>query len=306
MRAVWAIGLLASCNGGGGGGGSSIECGAGTALANGVCLPTIQTCGGGTHEDNGACLPDASYEIRALPQLRADGYSASEVRVVGTNPDGTPSHELVIVTSSRADAGAFASPTFVLGDRGGAANFVPCNATTPGCVGPTTLSVELSSAPLTLLASVTVDLVAPPQIASLAPCTGMGNILYFDAQNFGMTGTVSITTDGVFDVFGGPDRARVQVVANSVGRSLEMNTQKLGIPLLTSVYENAQLIGYAEPGAATFELSDYVCSPVSAFQVHEFTYNASIQDVTLITATFEQHCSTDPTRRRTGCVHYSQ
>jgi hypothetical protein len=63
----------------------------------------------------------------------------------------------------------------------------------------------------------------------------------------------------------------------------------------------------SDPGEPIFHLvGPTPCDPVTAFQTHSFTYDASSDDVTQITATFTQHCEEDPTMRLTGCVHYTQ
>src|SRR5450432_3310391 len=115
---IACVGMVAGCHGG-----QTVECGAGTVLQGDTCVPTGgPTCGAGTHADNGMCLPDSSsgFEVRAGSMIRADGWSGTEVRVVGTQPDGTPSHDEVVLASNPASAGQFVSPSFVLDDVGGA------------------------------------------------------------------------------------------------------------------------------------------------------------------------------------------
>lgn len=271
-------------------------------------------CGSGTHEEEGVCVldPAPGYEIRTATRIRADGFTRVDVTVVGTETDGSPSHEEIVFVRDRASAGTFVSPTIVLGDRGGATTFLPCNSSTAGCVGPARLSVALASAPTDLLAHVDVMLEPPPPVGSITPCMIGGNVLHYDAKDFGFTGVRTISTNGFFDVFGAAWRGRVQVVEGNDAFTFEVNTQKLDIPMFPSVYENAERIGYARAYQPVLDTGfSEPCEIVARFQLHSFTYDPMISDVTQITASFTQHCEpeppqTEPTRTLTGCVHYSQ
>jgi hypothetical protein len=308
------VGMVAGCHGGQAG---TVECGAGTVLQGDTCVPTGgPTCGAGTHVDNGMCLPDSSsgFEVRASSMIRADGWSGTEVRVA--QADGTPSHDEVVLASNPPGAGQFVSPSFVLDDVGGASNFIPCNSVTSGCVGAAELTVALASAPQTPLAHVDVQLVAPPAIGSATPCLAGGNILYFEGQNFYYDGPKTFSTDGVFDVSGsGPDRASVNMIANPSNTSWRFlfTTHQIGIPLIASVYEQAQPPDViAAPGDPGFTVSGTGfpvltnCDSINAFQIEEFQYVASSQTVTLLTASFTQTCVLQPGSTVTGCVHFSQ
>jgi len=263
-------------------------------------------CADETHETNAVCVGDARFEVRAAPMVRADGYSRSSVFAFGIDDNGLPSHDVLSLSVDRSSSGTIVSPLIALGDLGAATSFIACNAVDAGCTGPALFSIALASTPQVPLAELPIELVAPPSIGSTAACLTGGNVLHFDAQNYGANSTLTISSNGVFDVSGAANRVGVHVVANNVGWSLELNTMKLEIPLIRSVFDNAKPIGYAVAGEATYELSDWPCEAVASFQVHEFVYDSNLADVTLITATFEEYCNGNPSRRRTGCVHYAQ
>jgi hypothetical protein len=308
--------MVAGCHGSQ----TTVECGAGTMLQGDACVPTGgPTCGAGTHADNGMCLPDApglsAFELRTSSMIRADGWSGTEVRVVGLQPDGTPSHDEVVLASNPASAGQFVSPSFVLDDIGGASSFIPCNSVTPGCVGAAEFTVALASAPQTPVAHVDVQLVAPPAIASATPCLAGGNILHFDGQNFDYNGSVTFSTDGAFNASGGPDRGFVQMVANASNTSwnLTFTTRQVGIPLIASVYEQAQdPLDIAAPGDPGFTISGNGypvltnCASFNAFQIEDYQYDAAQQTVTALTASFTQVCLFQPGSTLSGCVHFAQ
>ena len=293
VRVSWTLVFVAGC--GGGSGGPSVDADA---------LP----CGAGTHEEGGSCVldPAAGYDIRTSPMIRADGFTRVDVTVVGTEADGSPSDERIVFRRDRTSAGTFVSPTAFLGDRGAATTFLPCNFNTPGCVGPARLSIALASAPTVPVAHVDVMLVAPDPVGSIAPCMIGGNVLHYEAQDFGFTGVRTISTNGVFDVFGAPWRGRVQVTEGNDAFSFEVNTQTLDIPLFASVFENGRPVGRAGPYEPVLDSGFYPAGAIGKFQVHAFTYDPAIGDVTQITASFVQQLETDPTRKITGCVHYSQ
>ena len=309
----WMV-MLVACSGDGTSQPSgTVSCGAGTVLDGTTCLAAT-LCGAGTHEENGVCVLDAGptrYDLRTASTIRANGYSTVNLTLVDTNGDGTPSHERVVFTTDRASAGSLVSPAIVLGDRGGATSFLPCNSTDAGCVGPVRFTAALASAPAVPIAHVDAVLVAPPPVASITPCMVGGNVLHFESTSFGTLPTRTITTDGVFDVFGAAWRARVQVYAAPDAYTLELNTKQLDIPLLPTVYDDAQRIGVAAAYQPVFDTGHHPCGVISTFQIHSFTYDEALDDVTQITASFAAHCEffppdTQPTKTLTGCVHYSQ
>lgn len=270
----------------------------------------LYTCGASTHEQAGTCIADSRFELRAPPAIRADGYSPVDMRAFGFDAAGLPASDRVIVTVDRVTAGQIASPVFALGDLGGATTFIPCNAADASnttCAGPAQLELALASAPQLPLATADVELVAPTPVGDVTPCLAGGNILHYDTVDYGTPPTLTISSNGVFDVFGSLARGVVHVFADDVGWSLTFDVSKLGIPMLPSIYEDAKQVGYADAGEPVYQLTGIGnCTPISRFQIHTFTYDADTQDVIAITATFEEHCDTDPTRTRTGCVHYTQ
>lgn len=291
---------------------TALECGAGTVEQNGVCEPVVITCGAGTHEHDGACVRDPSIQILAS-NIRADGWTRPLIRVLATGPDGLPAHERVILTSDRASAGTIVSPVFALEDRGGGSTFVPCNAQTDAnCLGDVRISVAREAAPQSPIAQVDLTVEAPPPIGSTAPCLGGGNVFHVDGSDYWVNGPTTYSTGATFDVFGANDRARMQLVLGNTSWIWEMNTRRIGIPLLLSVYENAKGIGETPAGEPTMFLSASgtptagACAARHSFQVHEFEYSAATDQITLLTATFTSTCDSFPTRTLSGCVHFTQ
>jgi hypothetical protein len=297
----------------------SLQCGEGTTQQGSACVPSGVYCGTGTQDSNGTCIPSTSrFLIRAPKTIVADGWSTTEVRVVGSNPDGSPDLEPVVLTMDRSGAGAFASPAFALDELGGASNFLPCNsATDAGCVGPVQLQLARAAAPQTPVATVDVMLVAPAQIGDAAPCGGAGNLLYLDGNNFYVNGpTTWGPPNWTVTVVGGAQGADAQIVMPGPATTnwdLTISTAQLGIDLIPSTYPNAQYGPTAKPGepemtfTATQPPLAVNCNVTSAFQIIDYGYDPTrVGYVSHFTATFTQQCASDPTRSMTGCVHFSQ
>ena len=288
-----------------------VECGEGTMLVGTEChLAPEPTCGDGTHLEGDACVRDDHFQLYASSSVRADGWTATELIVLGTRGDDLPSNELVIVTAEPATAGVVASPMLRLGDRGAATNFIPCTSADPVCTGTVRFSAALATDPLTPVASVDATLQPPPTIGSLAPCAGPGNIAYFDAQDFYFTGTKTLTdASAAFSGHGAANRATVQIVVpNAESYAFDIDTIKLGIPLLRSVYEHTKPIGYAAAGEPVFQLVAFYggCEADSSVQLHEFNYDAPSNRITTLALSFTQRCVHDMTKTITGCVRFSQ
>ncbi|MBA3465540.1 MAG: hypothetical protein H0T46_36745 [Deltaproteobacteria bacterium] len=271
------------------------RCGSGTSLVGTECVAT-----------------SASYAIRVPRMIRADGRTPVAVRVFGIDAAERSTRERMVVTVSRPSAGDVVSTDLILDDIGAGTNFIPCQGQLASCLGTASLSMARAADPATPVATAEIELVAPPQIGSLTQCFGVGNILYLDGQNFFYNGPTSFTTQAVFDVFGGPDRAVLHVVVpNGPAFSMELSSRSLGIPLIPSVYERGVRLDMTVPGQPAFDLVGNgdvptSCAAIGDFQVHQIsTVAAPGDDVTQITASFTQYCEFDPTRRVTGCVHYS-
>jgi hypothetical protein len=261
------------------------------------------------------CVPDPHLEIRALPAIVADGRSATEVVVFGTQPDGTPSHDKVVLAVDRASAGTFVSPAVSLDDIDAESAFLPCNSHDAACLGPATLQVALASAPMTPLATVNVELVAPTPIGSAAPCLVGGDVLYFNANGWGYNGEKTFTpTDPMAPAYFDPqlvldDAATIGVaVMNGPQWGLQFQSRQLGIPLIASTYPDAVQADIAKAGQPGLYVSGTGDLPANCPALMEFeieTYDHTGSVLHELTATFHITCSNDSTKTVTGCVHYS-
>jgi hypothetical protein len=285
--------------------------------------PSAAVCGAGTEIQGNECVaakgPDAApssgnmtYQILSSKDLDADGHTKHVVLVVGANPDGTAVHGDVVLTTSRPGAGDFVPAAVTLGDLGGSSSFVPCNALTPGCLGPLTLSVALASNPTTPVAHVDVQLVAPPGVGSPTHCLTGGNVLYLEGNDYIYTGTLTVTAAG-WDGTGAPDRVRVTATPTDPqqGSSWELRfeTKQLGIAMTPSVYEDVQNTPYAQPGHPGMSVfgAGHACNTVTgSFQVHDYTYAPATNAVQSVTVSFEQHCEGSTTTMLVGCVHFAR
>lgn len=294
----------------------TVECGAGTTLVDGVCETSGPTCGAATIEVNGVCVPTIRFELRAPANVRADGYSPTEVLVFATAPDGSAAAEHVVITSSRNNSGSFVSPSLVLDSLGGATNFIPCNAQEPGCPGPVTFSLALASAPTVSLTSIDVTLVAPPAVGSMQQCQGPGNTLYVDGTNYHYNSPVTAPA-GYWDVFGDVNRSEVHLVPNDLSNAwvLSLNTIRMHMPMIPTVYDDLALATSGPDGTPGLYLSvpnptASSCEPHGSFQIHAFTVD-TITDpqtprITRLAASFVLTCPLEPTRHLSGCVSFTQ
>lgn len=299
--------------------GSELECGEGTHEADGVCVadddPVGLTCGAGTHVDGTMCVPDAPpspgrYELRVVTnQIPADGYSKVPVLAIGTNMDGTPATDQVVLNTSRAGAGMFTTPAPTLGPLGASTFYVSCNAATPGCAGPVTLTLAKASAPTVIIADVDVDLVAPMGVGTPAPCMLGGNVMFFDGTDFIFNGTMTVTNA----TWSGT--ASAKHLAHNVNPSgpgqgsnwrLELDSSSLPIDLGPGVYEMAQRYPFQQPDHPGLSISGdgRGCNTLTGrFQIHELVRDAS--GLVRSLATFEQHCEGGANALR-GCIRYAR
>lgn len=293
----------------------SIECGEGTVLESGVCVRAGLMCGTGTHEDAGMCVADGGirFELRTEPSLRADGHSSTEVRVFGIAPDGSPSHDRVVLGTDRTGSGVFISPIVVLDELGASSQFLPCNSVTAGCVGPVRLTVALASAPTATLAGLDVTLEAPTPIGDPAPCLTGGDVLHLEGHDFMFDGARTLVApDATFHGMGGAIAASLGAGTTSEAWQVAFSTDKLDVNLVPSVYLDGFVAG--TPGGAghpTFQLDGPFSSPctmrVDNFQIHELAFdptNLHGYNLEKLTATFTQQCVFEPARTLSGCVHF--
>src|SRR5262249_54860308 len=133
--------------------GPGTTCGPGTYQDGGECISAI-VCGTGTVDANGQCVvlaaadAGAKYEVRVLsPQLVADGFSVDPFLAIGTNADGTPATDSVVLGTTLTGAGTFDHQSFALGAIGHQGFFTPCSSTSAGCTGDFQVTLALASAP---------------------------------------------------------------------------------------------------------------------------------------------------------------
>lgn len=290
------------------------ECGDGTHEEGGVCVPGV-VCGDGTHVEDGACVPDAlpapgGYQLRVITdQIPADGHTKFPVLAIGTAADGTPSTAAVVLNTDRAGAGSFVDPAPQLGALGTTAQFVPCNATTPGCLGPVTLTLALAEDPATPVATVEVELVEPEGVGSAAACLVGGNVMYFDGNDYIYSGELTVTA-GDWNAQGSETQLSIGVTPTSqddgLWWDLVFDSSELGIPLAEGVYEMAERWPFqsAERPGMSISGDGRGCNTLTGrFQVHEHVRDDS--GVVNATVTFEQHCEGGEAML-SGCVHYER
>jgi len=291
-----------------------VSCGDGTKNVSGVCEPSV-TCGAGTHVDNGTCVPDVTpagggYQIRLQTnQIGADGLSKLPLLVIGTNADGTPSTAQVVLNTDRAGAGTFTTPAPTLGPLGASTYFVPCNATTPGCVGPAKLTLALASAPSTIVASVDISLVQPMGVYTAAPCMTGGNVMFFDGNDYIYSGTLTVT-QGTWSGSTSSQHLTLGVTPSGQNQgawwTLDFDSSQLMVPLDVGVYEGAERYPFESPGHPGIDVSGdgRGCNTISGrFEVHDIASDAS--GLVSATVSFEQHCESG-TSVLDGCIHYAR
>jgi len=272
-----------------------------------VAVAMATQCGPGTHEESGTCVPDAGgYHILANTQIAADGTTPVAVVVYGTQPDGTPATDAIVLDTDRTSAGAFEPPTLTLGELGGVASFVPCSSASPGCLGLLHLTVALASAPNTSVADVAVELVAPPVIGSAEHCLTGGNMLYLEGQGFGYDGRLTVDA-GSFSASGGNEHVAIDVVPDDPLQgsqwSLTFDTVQLGSPLNPGDYLDAfdnPPVGHpklAVVGPPPFGVCKFAV--VGEFHIYAYTATPTPQ----LTASFRATCSALPGQVLSGCVH---
>jgi hypothetical protein len=287
----------------------ALGCGGAPALAVSPDAPL--PCGPGTHDMGGVCAPDAEgYEIRvASSQIPADGYSKIPVLVIGTQADGSPALDQVVLNTSRPGAGTFTPPAVTLTPLGATVYYTPCSSTTPGCVGPVTLTLAAGAHPSEAVAQVAVALVAPAGVGSAAACAVGGTVMMLDGQNdyiFSGTETVRAGTFGAS--VASPSSIEISVTPGDAMQGafwyLTFSSDQLGQPLATQTYEMAERAPFASPGHPGLDVEGdgRGCNTLTGrFQIEDLALTGSV--LTAFTATFEQHCEGGSGVVR-GCIHY--
>jgi hypothetical protein len=292
----------------------TMSCGTGTHLDGQQCVAdSVVVCGPGTHSDGTRCVQDAStvFELRmATTTVPADGYSKTPVLALGRNADGTPSRADMVLWVSRPGSGTFTPTLFTLGVMGTTSYFVPCSSANLGCTGPTEIRLSLASDPLTVVASISADVVAPAGVGSPAACLVGGNVLFFDGSGWVFTGTQTVTV-GTFSANASAQDVRLWITPSDPAQGswwdLEFSTREIGLPMTTQVYDDAQRAPFASPGHPGIDIGGdgRGCNTISGrFQVEELAWSGTT--LTRFTATFEQFCEQSQTNVLHGCVHFEQ
>jgi hypothetical protein len=290
------------------------QCGPGTHDSGGTCVPNDQ-CGPGTHDDgNGKCVPNsgAVYEVRVgVQKIDADGYSKIPVFVIGTNADGTPATDKVVLVPSVSYAATLEPAVVKLTPTGATTYLTPCNsAAIPTCLGDFVINLALASAPGTVVAkSPTLTLVAPSGVGSTAACLGGGNVIFYDGNDWVYNGTETIS-QGAWSISGSTSDITVHVTPSSSSQGywwdLEFSSRELNQPLMAQVYNNAERAPFASPGHPGIDIGGdgRGCNTITGrFQIEDLTMSGST--IQSFTATFEQHCEGGQAVLR-GCVHFEQ
>jgi hypothetical protein len=281
--------------------GSGVTCGDGTAQEGKQCVADSP--------DGGGVPTGAQYEIRVVsPMIPADGHSGVPVLVIGTNSDGTPATDTIVLYTSRGGAGDFAPPTATLGALGVTTYYTPCNYTTPGCAGPVTLDVALGNAPTVPVAHVDVQLVQPTGVGNPATCLTGGNVMYFDGNDYIYNGMLTVT-QGTWTGSAGKQSLAIHLVPSGQSQGawwdLDFSSAQLGTNLTPGVYDMAEREPFASPGHPGMEVTGdgRGCNTITGrFQIEDLVSDTS-GNVTSATVTFEQHCE-GGTAALNGCVHY--
>lgn len=303
---VLVVGMSLTAGAACGGGGA--ECGPGTELVGDQCLafaPDAPPAG------PDAAAPGATFEIRALSLMIADGHTEFPVLVLGSNADGTPYHGDVVLNIDRAGAGEYTDALVTLDDLGATSSFVPCNSTTAGCVGPLTLTMALPADPTTPVAHVDSMLGPPADVGSVTECLAGGNILHLDGNDYIYNGILTVDA-ATWGAEGDAQKIQIGIVPDDPAMqgtmwNTEFETRKLGVDMVPSVYDMAQRLPLEADGHPGMDISGdgRSCNLLNGrFQVHE--YDVMFGFVDRVTISFEQHCENSTTTVLTGCVHYER
>jgi hypothetical protein len=290
---------VAACGGGGGSGEPDA-----TAGADAVG-PT--TCGEGTILDGEECVvaPAAPYQLRiAESVLGANGHTRRAVMAFGTNPDGTPATARVVVGIDRASAGTFSRRSLDMGPTGAVTYFTPCDAASPDCVGPATLTLALAADPTTIVAETHVDLVAPTGVSSLAPCIDVGNVVYYDGNDY-----VRYTMDTIREATWQFKTLPSEIVAHVVpldwyqvpGWNFSIDTGDKLVPLAPGTFD-VQRFHNPNDAPGLYFTGPRGCNTITG-RLHIAEVEMLDGEVRRLTAAFEQHCEGGPAMTE-GCIHY--
>ena len=301
--------------------GPGVVCGQGTLLdSTGARCVADRTddvaCGVGTHLVDRTCVPDGQvrYELRVLdPMITADGLTRIPVLALGTNEDGTPAVEPVVLGVSRPNAGSFVPASVELGELGTVAYFRPCSSSSPGCTGPVTFTMTGAGAPAAPAATLDAMLIERTGGSSVASCMTGGNVLFVDGQDDVFTGVTGLR-DADWGVQGKKKRVRFRIDAGgpqSPKWKVELSTEKRTDELTPGIYELAQKVDQEAEGRPGLDVTVQgmggmrQCISVDGrFEVHEYVVSSD-DVVQRATISFEQRCAGQPRALR-GCLRYQR
>jgi len=276
---------------------------------------TVDAASGGAdtgQADGTMGTPVLGYVIMAPPKIAADPAVKNRVIVIGTQPDGTPATDAMVVNIDRPGAGSYTRPSVTLGPLGATTYFSACDGSVPGCLGPVKLTAALASAPTQPVASVDIDIVPPIDVNPAAKCLAGGNILYLKGNDAIFSGETTYTTaTWTFD-----DQYQEYLIVNVLPQAattpfkLTFDTRSYAPIMIPDAYEDATksyttTAGLVRDHPAIDISAAASCSSVSGrFDVVE--YSVSNSGVVVATYAFEQHCNGSTTTGVTGCFHYHQ
>ena len=284
-----------------------------------VAIVVLAACSGGGQPQSDAGgdadtgIPAAPYRIMAAPKLAADSSRQHRVLVIGTQPDGSPAHDELVLGFDRPGAGTYTMPVVTLGNLGATSFFRACDLSTPGCAGPVKLTAALASSPATPIAELAVDIVDPVEASPAKPCLAGGNILYLEGDDSIFNGEVTITNAAwTFDA-AYPELLKVRVTPpGSTGAwSLTFDTRAYAPAHIPDAYENVQIsntfasdMERDRPAMHVNGLGKQCTTVGGRYDVEH--YDAISNTAREVTIAFEQYCNGSTTTKLTGCVHYKQ
>jgi hypothetical protein len=270
-------------------------------------------CGAGTVEQNGTCVPitptTRHFEIRISElELGANGHTRRRIVAFGTEPDGSPIVERVIIGVDRATAGTLDETILTLGTFGATTFFTPCLSSEPDCLGAASLTLALASASNQVIAQTAISLVPETGVSTIAPCIDHPEMLYLDGNDF-IRSTMFETGEGAWTVSNMFSNSfSIGLVAadeNLGGMNLVFESIGLAVPLDPGVFLDARRATSQTPGHPGLEVTGggHGCNVLGgSFQIHTYTRDTQTSDLEMVVS-FEQHCEFD-TRLTEGCLRY--
>lgn len=277
-----------------------------------VIVLVAAACSGGGQPQSGpdaSNVPAAPYRIMAAPVLAADSRMQHRVLVIGTQPNGKPAYDELVLGFDRPGAGTFEPPVVTLGNLGATSFFRACDLSTPGCAGPVTLTAALASAPATPVAELAVAIVDPIDASPAKPCLGGGNVLHLEGAISNSPVTITNATwtfDAAYPVL---LKVRVTPPGSTDSWSLTFDTRAYAPAHIPDAYENAQI---SKPSSSDLERDRPAmdisgpgsqCSTIAG-RYDVIAYDAINNSAREVTIAFTQYCNGSTTTKLTGCVHY--